>query len=55
VLIVAFFVNIFGIYQIFARLYDWPLAWIEITNVSFEQRGMRQVQGETQQLALKFG
>ncbi|MCE5304776.1 MAG: O-antigen ligase family protein [Chloroherpetonaceae bacterium] len=55
VLIVAFFVNIFGIYQIFARLYDLPYAWIKITNVSFEQRGMKEVQGETQQLALQFG
>ncbi|MEN6296037.1 MAG: O-antigen ligase family protein [Chloroherpetonaceae bacterium] len=55
VLIVAFFINIFGIYQIFARLYDLPFAWIEITNVSFEQRGMKEAQGETQQLALQFG
>jgi hypothetical protein len=55
VLICAFFVNIFGIYQIFARLYDLPLAWIKITNVSFEQRGMKEVQGETVQLSLRFG
>ena len=55
VLIVAFFVNIFGVYQIFARLYNLPLAWIDITNISFEQRGMREIEGETEQLALRFG
>ena len=55
VLIFAFFVNIFGIYQIFARLYNLPFAWLEITNISFEQRGMKAVEGETNQLALRFG
>lgn len=55
VLILAFFVNIFGIYQIFARLYNLPLAWLDITNVSFEQRGMKEIEGETEQLALRFG
>ncbi len=55
VLICAFFVNIFGIYQIFARLYNLPFAWVKITNITFEQRGMKEVQGETMQLALRFG
>lgn len=55
VLIFALFVNIFGIYQLFARLYNLPFAWLEITNITFEQRGMKEIQGETNQLALRFG
>jgi len=45
-------VMLFGIYQLPARMYDWPLAWIDITNASFG-RGQSDVE-EFGQLALRF-
>ena len=48
----AFALCLFGVYQIFARLYHLPFAWLELTNVTLLQwyRG-----DETQQLSLRFG
>lgn len=53
-LILSLFINTFGIYQIFARIYDLPFAWIEITNVSLSLRKTIDVD-ELSQLSLKFG
>jgi hypothetical protein len=30
--------NLFGVYQIFARAYDLPLAWLDLTNASISMR-----------------
>ena len=53
-IIAALFVDIFGIYQIFARIYDLPLAWIAITNVNFTAR-YAEHPDEIQQLSLRYG
>lgn len=50
-LILSIFVNIFGIYQIFARIFDLPLAWFEFTAASFTFRNQID---EFTQLSLKF-
>lgn len=49
-LIISIILNLFGIYQLFARAFELPLAWIELTNASLSQS-----ETETyQQLSLKF-
>ena len=53
-LIIGLLINIFGIYQIVARAYDLPLAWLEYTNVSLTGRG-EVAMDEFAQLSLKFG
>ncbi len=50
--VVAGVVLFYGIYQLPARAFDWPLAWIDISNASF-QRGFGE-QYEAGQLALRF-
>jgi len=52
-LILSILINIFGAYQIYARAFDMPLAWVEITNSSFNTRGTIDNEGITQ-LSLKF-
>ena len=52
-LIMSLLINIFGIYQIAARAWDLPLAWLDTTNVSFATRGLVDV-NEITQLSLKF-
>lgn len=52
-LICMLIINIFGVYQLFARLYDLPFAWIDITNVTADAR-TKDVEGTANQLALKF-
>lgn len=52
-LICMLIINIFGIYQLFARLYDWEFAWIDVTNVASNIRG-KETESVTNQLALKF-
>lgn len=49
-LIFSILLNIFGIYQLFARAFDLPLAWIELNNVSLTGNEEQ----EFQQLSLKF-
>jgi hypothetical protein len=53
-LIIALITNIFAIYQIFARAYSLPLAWIKYTNVGFIGRGMHQSMEDFSQLSLKY-
>lgn len=53
-LILGLIVNIFGIYQIFARAYDLPLAWLKFTNISLTLRGSYDIE-EYSQLSLSFG
>lgn len=45
-------INIFGIYQLFARAYDLPLAWIDLTNASLT--ALDDTNEPYQQLSLKF-
>jgi len=52
-LVFALFINVFGIYQIFARAFDLPFAWLEINNVSLTGRGALEVE-DLQQLSLQF-
>lgn len=54
-LIIAIFINIFGAYQIFARAFDLPLAWIDYSNVSFTTRGELESMDDYRQLSLHFG
>jgi hypothetical protein len=54
VLLIAVFINAFGVYQIFARGFDLPFAWLEITNVSYSIRGEIDAD-DIQQLSLKYG
>jgi hypothetical protein len=49
-IIVSILLNIFGIYQLFARAFDLPLAWIQLSNVSLTGNEDQ----EFQQLSLKF-
>ncbi|MES2765125.1 MAG: hypothetical protein V4642_04610, partial [Bacteroidota bacterium] len=53
-LVFALFVNIFGIYQIVARAFDWPFAWLTMTNISVGGRGGN-ISGDGSQLSLQFG
>lgn len=52
-LVSALLINVFGLYQIFARAYDLPLAWLDINNVSFTARGLVSDE-EVGQLSLKY-
>lgn len=52
-LILSIFINIFGAYQIFARAFDLPFAWIDISNISFTIRGSVD-SDDVGQLSLKF-
>jgi len=47
-------VNIYAIYQLFARIYDLPLSYIPITNQQFLNRGFAIQYGEISQIVLKF-
>ncbi|MBI5324619.1 MAG: O-antigen ligase family protein [Ignavibacteriae bacterium] len=53
-LILSIFINIFGIYQIPARAYDLPLAWLDFTNISMGVRGTIDVD-LVKQLSLHYG
>lgn len=49
-LIISILINIFGVYQLFARAFDLPLAWIDLTNAS-----LTHTETETyNQLSLRF-
>ena len=52
-LVISIAINIFGIYQIFARAFDLPLAWIPINNVSISIRNYHSMDNMTQ-LSLRF-
>lgn len=52
-LIYSIFINIFGIYQVFARLYDLPLAWLPLNNVSMVYRGLYDI-SDISQLSIQF-
>ncbi len=49
-LIFSILLNVFGIYQLFARAFELPFAWIELNNVSLTGNEDQ----EFQQLSLKF-
>lgn len=53
-LILSILINLFGIYQLPARAFDWPLSWIPITNVSMGMKGKIDV-SEIGQLSLHWG
>lgn len=52
-MVLGIIINIFGVYQIFARAYDLPLAWIDYTNISIVSRDAEAIENY-RQLALKF-
>jgi len=54
-LILAFIINIFGIYQIVARAYELPLAWIQFNNVSLAGRDGVMDEAGVNQLSLRYG
>jgi O-antigen ligase len=53
-LVMSLIINVFGIYQLAARAYDLPLAWMPITNVSMGLKGRIAV-SEFGQLSLHWG
>ncbi|ROL59283.1 O-antigen ligase domain-containing protein [Bacteroidetes/Chlorobi group bacterium ChocPot_Mid] len=53
-LILSLLINIFGIYQIFARAYDLPLAWLQYTNISLTGRYTDDMD-TVRQLSLRYG
>ncbi len=50
----SIFINIFGVYQIFARAFDLPLAWLNYNNIGMTLRGTIGEESISQ-LSLKFG
>lgn len=54
-LICALILDIFAIYQIIARAYDWPLAFLQITNYSSSNRFGGPYENEILQLSLRYG
>ena len=53
-IVLSLIINIFAIYQLFARLFDLPFGWLELTNQSLTVRGDLDKEIASQQLALKF-
>ncbi len=53
-LIMSIIINIFGIYQIPARAFDLPFAWLDFTNISMGVRGTINIE-EIKQLSLHWG
>ncbi|MEI6089559.1 MAG: O-antigen ligase family protein [bacterium] len=53
-LIISLITNIFAVYQIFARGFDLPLAWIKFTNVGYVARGMHESIEDFSQLSLQY-
>ncbi|MFH1051509.1 MAG: hypothetical protein V1779_11340 [bacterium] len=53
-LIISLLINGFGVYQIFARAYDLPLAWLQFTNVSLTGRFSDDIES-VKQLSLHYG
>ncbi len=53
-LFLSIFINIYGIYQLIARAFDLPFAWMELNNVSLMSRFDTQEMQNYKQLALKF-
>ena len=53
-LVLSIFINLFGIYQIFARAFDLPLAWLQFTNVSLTGRSTNDM-SYVRQLSLHYG
>lgn len=53
-LVLSLVLNIFGIYQLFARALDLPLAWLDFSNISMTYRGAVE-DDAISQLSLRFG
>ncbi len=53
-LILNLFINIFGVYQIVARAFDLPFAWLSSTNSALSLRGMAGNVEDITQLSLQF-
>ena len=54
-LLLSIIINIFGVYQIFARAYDLPLAWLDYNNISMTMRGNADSEQAIHQLSIQFG
>lgn len=53
-IVLSIFINLFAIYQLFARIFDLPLAWIEMTNQALTMRGTIDENVASMQLSLRF-
>jgi O-antigen ligase len=53
-LIASVFINVFGVYQIVARAFDLPFAWLEYNNLNMLGRGNLSSIDEVSQLSLRF-
>jgi O-antigen ligase len=53
-IIISIVINLYAVYQLFARMFDLPFAWIELSNVSLAVRGTLDQEVATSQLALRF-
>ena len=54
-MIIGMLINIFAVYQIIARAYDLPLAWLQYNNVSLHARGEGVQPQDFKQLSLAYG
>jgi O-antigen ligase len=52
-LLISLIINMFGVYQIIARVYDLPFAWLDATNVSLLGRKGKDI-ADFRQLSLRF-
>ncbi len=53
-IILSIAINLFAIYQIIARALDWPLAWLNYSNISLLGRGELSNTEDVVQLSLKY-
>ncbi len=53
-LVLSVFINLFGFYQMAARIMDWPLAWLSYTNVSIHSF-VNNDSGDISQMTVRFG
>ncbi len=53
-IILSIIINLYAVYQLFARMFDLPLGWIELTNQSLSVRGDLDKEVATSQLALRY-
>jgi O-antigen ligase len=53
-IVISVIINLYAIYQLFARMFGLPFGWIELSNASLSVRGTLDEEVATSQLALRF-
>jgi O-antigen ligase len=53
-IIISVIINLYAIYQLFARMFGLPFGWIELSNASLSVRGTLDAEIASSQLALRF-